>query len=96
MIVDECPISSPNTQNCGQCSTSDTNSAFGQTYHFDIAVDAMSSSQYSTFFAGVTDGSNWNEVEFKQVTCTEARPEIASWGCIDDCSNNDAASVCAS
>ena len=95
MIIDECPVTSPNTQNCGQCSLSDTN-AFGQSFHFDIATDAMNQEQYNTFFNGVTDGSNWNAVEFVQVGCAQARPSVKSWGCIENCSNNDAASVCAS
>ena len=93
MIIDECPVTSPNTANCGQCSLSDTNS-FGQTFHFDIASDAMNSEQYSTFFNGVTDGSNWDEVHFTQVPCTESKPSVKDWGCVEDCKNNDAAPVC--
>ncbi|KAI9747455.1 MAG: hypothetical protein M1835_002105 [Candelina submexicana] len=55
MIVDECPAS-PGLQrgastNCNQCSASDKNS-MGQTFHFDIAVDAMNQQQYNTFFNG--------------------------------------------
>jgi hypothetical protein len=34
----------------------------GQHWHFDIAIDAMSTSQYNTFFESVTDGSNWYQV----------------------------------
>jgi hypothetical protein len=71
--------------------------AFGRTWNFDIAIDAMSTAQYSQFFAGVTDGSNWNEVYFEQTSCGSANPTppIKSWGCISGCSNNDKASVCA-
>jgi hypothetical protein len=71
--------------------------AFGRTWNFDIAIDAMSTAQYNQFFAGVTDGSNWNEVYFEQTSCgsNNPTPPIKSWGCISGCSNNDAASVCA-
>jgi len=98
MIVDECPasVALSGGSHCNTCSLSETND-FGQTFHFDIAVDAMSSEQYSTFFNGVTDGSNWNEVQFQQTSCsssTNPTPSIASFGCISDCSNNDAAGVC--
>lgn len=57
MIVDECPasVALSGGKHCDTCNTSEKND-FGQTWHFDIAVDAMSSSQYSTFFNGVTDG----------------------------------------
>jgi len=57
----------------------------------------MSTEQYSTFFNGVTDGSNWDEVQFQQTSCissTNPTPSVASFGCINGCSNNDAASVC--
>lgn len=59
MIVDECPAAT-NLQrgqatNCNQCSPSDKNS-MGQTFHFDIAVDAMNAQQYSNFFNGATYG----------------------------------------
>jgi len=98
-IIDECPasVSLSGGTHCNTCSTSEKND-FGQTWHFDIAVDAMSTTQYSTFFQGVTDGSNWNEVQFQQASCTSASPTpgIESWGCISGCKNNDAASVCAS
>lgn len=70
----------------------------GQTWHFDIAVDAMSTSQYDTFFKGVTDGSNWQNTQFKQVGCDSSvnpKPSIESWGCVSGCKNNDAAAVCA-
>lgn len=47
----------------------------------------------------ITCRSNWLEVQFEHVSCsssTNPTPSIKSWGCIDgDCSNNDAASVCA-
>jgi len=98
MIVDECPasVALSGGSHCNTCSLSETND-FGQTFHFDIAVDAMSTDQYSTFFNGVTDGSNWNEVQFQQTSCTSSTnptPSIASFGCISDCANNDAALVC--
>ena len=98
-IIDECPASEALSggYHCDQCSTSSVND-FGQTWHFDIAVDAMSSSQYDTFFNGVTDGSNWNEVEFTQVSCLSTINDAGgyqSWGCASGCPNNDAASVCA-
>jgi len=100
MIVDECPAASSLSggEHCNQCTTSATND-MGQHWHFDIAVDAMSTSQYSTFFNGVTDGSNWEEVQFEHVSCTSANPtpSIKSWGCVSgSCSNNDGAQVCAS
>jgi len=98
-IVDECPasVSLSGGNHCGQCTTSAVND-FGQHWHFDIAVDAMSTAQYNTFFAGVTDGTNWNEVDFEQTSCsstTNAAGSYASWGCASGCSNNDDASVCA-
>ncbi|KAI9696441.1 MAG: hypothetical protein M1836_005719 [Candelina mexicana] len=99
MIVDECPAS-PGLQrgastNCNQCSASDKNS-MGQTFHFDIAVDAMNQQQYNTFFNGAW-GSNWKAVNFQQVSCTSANPTppIKPWGCVNGCKNNGAAAVCA-
>jgi len=57
MIVDECPASpaASGARHCTQCHTSDVND-YGQHWHFDIAVDAMSTAQYDRFFNGVTDG----------------------------------------
>ena len=62
MVIDECPAShtpqipfSGPSQHCGQCKMGDMND-YGKQWHFDIAADAMSPAQYSTFFAGVTDG----------------------------------------
>ena len=68
----------------------------GQSWHFDIAIDAMSTDQYNQFFNGVTDGSNWNEVYFEQTACGAANPTppVTSWGCMSGCSNNEAATVC--
>ncbi|PMD28029.1 glycoside hydrolase family 45 protein [Hyaloscypha hepaticicola] len=99
MIVDECPAAEALSggYNCDQCTISETN-VLGQHWNFDIAIDAMSTSQYDTFFNGVTDGSNWLEVQFSHVSCSSSvnpTPSIKSWGCISGCSNNDAASVCA-
>jgi hypothetical protein len=70
----------------------------GQHWHFDIAIDAMSTSQYNTFFEGVTDGRNWYQVNFEQVGCGSANPTppIKSWGCVSECSNNEKATVCQS
>ncbi|KAI9719631.1 MAG: hypothetical protein M1812_003402 [Candelaria pacifica] len=100
MIVDECPAA-PNLQrgastNCNQCSISDKNT-MGQTFHFDIAVDAMNSQQYHQFFDGATYGSNWLAVNFQQVSCTpaNAKPPIKPWGCMGGCKNNAGAAVCA-
>jgi hypothetical protein len=71
MIIDECPasVSLSGGKHCDQCSATATND-YGQHWHFDIAVDAMSTSQYNTFFQGVTDGSNWKNVAFSRVDCT--------------------------
>lgn len=46
MIIDECPAaeSLSGGYNCDTCTTSETND-LGQTWNFDIAVDAMSTSQ---------------------------------------------------
>ena len=57
MIADECPAASnlSGGPNCGQCNTSDKNT-MGQSYNFDIAVDAMNTDQYNTFYNGVTGG----------------------------------------
>jgi hypothetical protein len=46
MIVDECPAAAALSggSNCDQCTTSSKNT-MGQTYNFDIAIDAMSTSQ---------------------------------------------------
>ncbi|KAI9870050.1 MAG: hypothetical protein M1830_004749 [Pleopsidium flavum] len=57
MIVDECPASpvASGGRHCTQCHTSDVND-YGQHWHFDIAVDAMSPGQYERCFKGVTDG----------------------------------------
>ncbi|RDW84246.1 glycoside hydrolase family 45 protein [Coleophoma cylindrospora] len=101
MIVDECPasIALSGGSHCNQCTTSEVND-MGQHWHFDIAVDAMSTAQYSTFFNGVTDGSNWLNTTFQKVSCigsTNPTPNIDSWGCISGlCPNNDDATVCAS
>jgi len=96
-IVDECPVSVSLSggKHCDTCTTSETND-FGHTWHFDIAIDAMSTSQYNTFFEGVTDGSNWNTVSFEKTSCgsDNPTPAIKSWGCISGCSNNEAATVC--
>lgn len=98
-IIDECPasVSLSGGSHCNQCTTSATND-MGQHWHFDIAVDAMSSSQYKTFFNGVTDGSNWNAVQFAQTSCSgslNGAGGYKSWGCASGCSNNDKSSVCA-
>lgn len=96
-IIDECPaaVALSGGTHCKQCTTSEVND-FGQHWHFDIAVDAMSTAQYNQFFAGVTDGSNWDAVYFEQTTCGSSNPtpSIKSWGCISGCSNNEAATVC--
>jgi len=96
-IIDECPasVSLSGGSHCDQCTTSETND-MGQHWHFDIAVDAMSTAQYDQFFAGVTDGSNWYETYFEETTCGDDNPtpSITSWGCISGCSNNEAATVC--
>lgn len=46
MIVDECPAAEALSggYNCDTCKTSEKN-VMGQTYNFDIAIDAMSTSQ---------------------------------------------------
>ncbi|KAH8168154.1 hypothetical protein CIB48_g82 [Xylaria polymorpha] len=70
---------------------------YGQTWHFDIAVDIMSTDQYNKFFNVVTDGSNWRETYFEQTDCdgdVNPTPPFQSWGCMSGCSNNDAAGVC--
>ncbi|MCJ1338257.1 hypothetical protein MMC09_003543 [Bachmanniomyces sp. S44760] len=58
-VVDNCPAAVKDgsgnlikNPNCGQCSAGDVNEKFGQEFHFDIAVDAMNSHQYHTFFDG--------------------------------------------
>ncbi|MCJ1335231.1 hypothetical protein MMC09_000499 [Bachmanniomyces sp. S44760] len=104
-IIDECPAAAdPSTLgatrsvHCGQCTVQDKND-FNQTFHFDIAADAMNQKQYNTFFNGVTDGSNWNEIIFQSAACsTQLNPDppIKDWGCIDNCSNNEKDPVCAS
>ncbi len=68
----------------------------GQTWHFDIAVDAMSTEQYNTFFNGVTDGSNWYKTYFEKTDCgsDNPTPSIKSWGCISGCSNSNVGTVC--
>ena len=62
MIIDECPASANPSQkqagrssHCGQCQLGDVND-YGQPFHFDLAVDAMSKDQYDLFFTGVTGG----------------------------------------
>jgi hypothetical protein len=70
----------------------------GEPWHFDIAVDAMSTAQYNQFSNGVTDGSNWYKTYFEETSCdptVNPTPPIYSWGCMSGCSINDAASVCA-
>jgi len=68
----------------------------GQHWHFDIAVDSMSTAQYKQFFNGVTDGSNWLKTNFVQTSCGSAQPTfpVKSWGCASGCSNNEKATVC--
>lgn len=96
-IIDECPaaVALSGGKHCDQCTTSEVND-FGQHWHFDIAIDAMSTAQYNQFFNGVTDGSNWLAANFEETSCGSANPtpSIKSWGCISGCSNNEAASVC--
>ena len=48
MIVDECPAAEALSggYNCDQCTISETN-VLGQHWNFDIAIDAMSTSQVS-------------------------------------------------
>ena len=62
MIIDECPASANPSQkqagrssHCGQCQLGDVND-YGQPFHFDLAVDAMTKDQYDLFFTGVTGG----------------------------------------
>ncbi|KAI0433398.1 hypothetical protein F5Y09DRAFT_351472 [Xylaria sp. FL1042] len=96
-IIDECPaaVALSGGTHCSQCSTSKVND-YGQTWHFDIALDAMSTDQDNRFFNGVTDGSNWKEVYFEQTACgaENPTPPTESWGCMSGCSNNEAAGVC--
>ncbi|KAI1733653.1 hypothetical protein F4680DRAFT_472004 [Xylaria scruposa] len=96
-IIDECPaaVSLSGGRHCSQCTTSEVND-YGRTWHFDIAVDVMSTAQYNKFFNGVTDGSNWKEVWFQQTDCgaDNPTPPTQSWGCMSGCQNNDAAGVC--
>jgi len=102
-IIDECPWtpSLGQTANCNQCATTSKNS-FGKTYHFDIAIDAMSTNQYNHFFKGVTYGSDWKTVHFEHASCSEEsnpQPELYDWGCSSaagDCQNNlsNGATVC--
>ncbi|KIN00752.1 glycoside hydrolase family 45 protein [Oidiodendron maius Zn] len=96
-IIDECPasVALSGGKHCDQCTTSEVND-MGQHWHFDIAIDAMSTAQYNQFFNGVTDGSNWYEVYFEQTSCgtNNPTPPVKSWGCISGCSNNEAATVC--
>jgi len=99
-IVDECPasVALSGGSHCKQCTTSETND-MGQHWHFDIAIDAMSTAQYNQFFNGVTDGSNWYTTYFEQTDCdssTNPTFPVKSWGCASGCSNNEGASVCAS
>jgi hypothetical protein len=67
-------------------------------FHFDIAVDAMTQAQYDLFFASVLDGTNWPTVNFVESSCDDAGlnadGDIASFGCLENCVNNDAAGVC--
>lgn len=97
MIIDECPAASSLSggSHCDQCTTSEVND-MGQTWHFDIAVDAMSTAQYNQFFNGVTDGSNWYKTYFEKTSCGSSNPtpSIKSWGCISGCSNSDVGTVC--
>ena len=98
MIIDECPAdpAKAHSNHCTQCSLNDVND-FGHNFHFDIASDAMNQQQYNQFFAGVTDGSNWDTVQFEQAPCqsgVNAAPETASFGCVSGCENNSAAGVC--
>jgi hypothetical protein len=96
-IIDECPasVSLSGGKHCNQCTTSEVND-MGQHWHFDIAVDAMSTAQYNQFFSGVTDGSNWYTTYFEETSCGSANPtpSIKSWGCVSGCSNNEGATVC--
>jgi len=96
-IIDECPAASSLSggNHCDQCTTSETND-MGQTWHFDIAVDAMSTAQYKQFFNGVTDGSNWYKANFQRTSCGSANPtpSIKGWGCMSGCSNQQSATVC--
>ncbi|KAI1751540.1 hypothetical protein F4782DRAFT_531314 [Xylaria castorea] len=96
-IIDECPaaVALSGGHHCSQCTTSEVND-YGRTWHFDIAVDAMSTAQYNQFFNGVTDGSNWKEVYFEQTTCGSSNPTppTQSWGCMSGCKNNNKAGVC--
>ncbi|KAI9676174.1 MAG: hypothetical protein M1817_000919 [Caeruleum heppii] len=52
-IIDECPT---DQGHCNQCSVGQTN-GYGQTWHFDIASDAMNQPQYKRFFGNAEDGS---------------------------------------
>ncbi|KAF8849747.1 hypothetical protein BDZ45DRAFT_771808 [Acephala macrosclerotiorum] len=98
-IIDECPasVALSGGKHCDTCTTSEVND-YGHTWHFDIAIDTMSTAQYNQFFAGVTDGSNWKTVNFQETSCgsNNPTPPIKSWGCISGCSNNEKATVCQS
>jgi len=96
-IVDECPAA-PALSGGSHCDTCDITAKndFGHTWHFDIAADGMSLSQYNQFFNGVDDGYNWKSVNFQNVACgsANAAPHLKSWGCGSGCSNKDGATVC--
>ncbi|GAA96732.1 glycoside hydrolase family 45 protein [Mixia osmundae IAM 14324] len=90
-IIDNCPVGSGSDQNCGQCKGT-TNAAFSKPTHFDIASDAMSPEQYAQFYNGVTDGSNWRSINFKNVPCNpDTNPKFAtlSWGCNGSCKSEN-------
>lgn len=98
MIVDSCPANdSANKPNCGQCSSTAQNN-YGKTFHFDIAVDAMSAAQYQTFYNGVSDGTNWSTVVFQKVDCdaeANTRPDaLKDWGCMEDCETKETSIDC--
>jgi hypothetical protein len=96
-IIDECPASNALSggSHCDTCTTSETND-MGHTWHFDIAIDAMSTAQYNQFFNGVTDGSNWLTVYFSETSCgsNNPTPPVKSWGCMSGCSNSAVGTVC--
>ncbi|KAI9681306.1 MAG: hypothetical protein M1817_002589 [Caeruleum heppii] len=95
MIVDECPLGTSGGIHCSQCRVGDQNN-FGKNFHFDIAADHMNKQQFDLFYKDCTEGQNWKEVQFEQTSCPSEcpKPPIKEWGCLENCKNNPAASVC--
>ncbi|KAI9795229.1 MAG: hypothetical protein M1833_007311 [Piccolia ochrophora] len=101
MVVENCPANPSRSDGhtlCSACETGDKND-LGETWHFDILKDHMSSSAVEKFFDQADhDEQQWDQVQFKKLTACDGveQPEFKGNNCPDGktCHNSKTDRVC--